>query len=268
VEDARILGGKLERVDTLYRLGIRILNPLWKGETCIGGSHDTDSGLTRFGKESLSRAASLGMILDISHASEASAQEIFEIAEKANRPVIASHSNAYEVCPVSRNLKKSQIQKILSADGIIGINLHRHFLKMDGNAKLEIPELPQLIALLPLFIWIALMFTWRYVSYECATRVEDGTLSFARLFGKSRRVLWSCRVSELLYAAPDTPEARAHAKALAPHAPLHDYTSGADVPLCYLAVASVNEKLHLVRFDCYDELIRTLRFYNKSVLTK
>ena len=37
----------------------------------------------------------------------------------------------------SRNLKKSQIQKILSADGIIGINLHRHFLKMDGNAKLD-----------------------------------------------------------------------------------------------------------------------------------
>ena len=44
-------------------------------------------------------------------------------------------------------------------------------------------KLPQLIALLPLFIWIVLMFTWRYVSYECATRVEDGTLSFARLFG-------------------------------------------------------------------------------------
>lgn len=129
-------------------------------------------------------------------------------------------------------------------------------------------KLPQLIALLPLFIWIVLMFTWRYVSYECATRVEDGTLSFARLFGKSRRVLWSCRVSELLYAAPDTPEARAHAQALAPHAPLHDYTSGAAVPLRYLAVASVNEKLHLVRFDCYDELVRTLRFYNKSVLTK
>ncbi len=137
VEDARILAGKIERIDELYRLGIRILTPLWKGKTCIGGSHDTASGLTRFGKEALLRAASLGMILDISHASEESAREIFEISEKANRPVMASHSNAYEICPVSRNLRKWQLQKMLDCDGIIGINLHRYFLKEDGKAGID-----------------------------------------------------------------------------------------------------------------------------------
>lgn len=134
VEDARILGGRPERVDELFRLGIRLLTPLWKGETCIGGSHDTSSGLTEFGRKALRRAAEIGMILDLSHASEKSSWEILEIAEKANRPIIASHSNAYELCPVSRNLKADQIQAILDHDGIIGINLHRPFLSLDGNA--------------------------------------------------------------------------------------------------------------------------------------
>ena len=131
VEDARILAGKLERVDRLYQESIRILTPLWKGLTCIGGSHDTDEGLTDFGKAALERACDLGMILDISHASERSASEIFEIAERYHRPVIASHSNAFTVCPVSRNLRDRQIKRILACGGVIGLNLHTAFLRTD-----------------------------------------------------------------------------------------------------------------------------------------
>lgn len=137
VEDARILCGIPERVDELYSHGVRILTPLWKGETCIGGSHDTDLGLTEFGRKALSRAAELGMILDISHASEKASEEIFEISAKSERPVIASHSNAFALCPVSRNLRKWQIDKLLSCDGVIGINLHRYFLTEDGNATID-----------------------------------------------------------------------------------------------------------------------------------
>lgn len=137
VEDARILANRLERVDTLFESGIRILTPLWKGESCIGGSHDTDKGLTDFGKAALGRAVDLGMILDISHASVASAEDIFTIAKKHGRPVIASHSNAYDICPVSRNLRREQIGAIVASDGIIGINLYTKFLKPNGNATLE-----------------------------------------------------------------------------------------------------------------------------------
>lgn len=137
VEDARILANQLERVNLLFENGIRILTPLWKGESCIGGSHDTDKGLTDFGRAALERAVSLGMILDISHASAASAEDIFTISKKHCRPVIASHSNAYEICPVSRNLRKDQIQAIVASDGLIGINLYKNFLKPDGNATAE-----------------------------------------------------------------------------------------------------------------------------------
>ena len=137
VEDARILAGKIRRVDRLYEYGIRILTPLWKGLTCIGGSHDTTYGLTDFGKNALEYAVTLGIILDISHASERSAQEILEISQNHRRPVMASHSNAYEICPVSRNLKKELIKATIDSDGIIGINLHQPFLNKSGKACME-----------------------------------------------------------------------------------------------------------------------------------
>ncbi len=134
VEDLRILAGKAERVDALYRMGVRVLTPLWAGETCIGGAHDTVSGLTFFGKNAMRRALSLSMIPDISHASEASADDIFALAEDAKIPVIASHSDAYAVCPVSRNLRDGQVRAIVSSHGLIGLNFHTFFLRKGGGA--------------------------------------------------------------------------------------------------------------------------------------
>ena len=149
LEDARILGGKVERVDTLYEAGVRILTPLWKGCTCIGGSHDTDLGLTPFGKNAIRQAVSRGMIADISHASIASANEIFEIAESLCRPVIASHSNAWSVCRVSRNLRDEQIGKILHSGGVIGLNLHKPFIAEPDTAEAKdlLPHIDHFLSL-------------------------------------------------------------------------------------------------------------------------
>ncbi len=137
VEDARVLAGKLDRVDALRRLGVRIFTPLWAGETCLGGSHDTVAGLSDFGRAAVSRAITLGMIPDISHASVASADEILTIAQELGSPVIASHSNAKEICPVSRNLSNNQVRRLIASGGLIGINLYREFLREDGNASVS-----------------------------------------------------------------------------------------------------------------------------------
>jgi membrane dipeptidase len=137
VEDARILAGKIERVDQLYALGVRILTLMWRDDTCIGGSHNTESGLTDFGKAALRRALELGIVPDISHASVASAADTFAIAKEMHRPVIASHSNAYAICPVERNLRDEQIKQIIESDGIIGINLFPAFIKEGKDISSE-----------------------------------------------------------------------------------------------------------------------------------
>ncbi len=137
VEDARVLDGRIERVAELADLGVKSVIPMWSGETCIGGSHNTNVGLTDFGKLAAKEMLSHGMILDISHASIESSKDIFEISAKHHKPVIASHSNAHAVCPVSRNLQDWQIDAIVASGGIIGINLFRSFLQEDGDATLD-----------------------------------------------------------------------------------------------------------------------------------
>lgn len=133
IEDARILANDLSRVDRLFSLGIRFLTPLWSGETCIGGSHDTVLGLTAFGRAALDRATAQGMLLDVSHASEKASEEIFLISDQHARPVLATHSNSYTVCPVSRNLRDWQIREILRTGGLIGLNLYPPFLQPNGT---------------------------------------------------------------------------------------------------------------------------------------
>ena len=137
LEDARILNGHIERVEKIANLGVKSIIPLWAGETCIGGSHDTNVGLTAFGKLAAKEMLDRGIILDISHASIASSKDIFELSAAYCKPVIASHSNAYALCPVSRNLYDWQADAIIASGGIIGINLYRAFLVKDGRATLD-----------------------------------------------------------------------------------------------------------------------------------
>ena len=137
LEDARILNGHIERVAEIAAMGVRSVIPLWSGESCIGGAHDTNTGLTDFGKRAAKEILTCDMLLDISHASEASSNDILNLSAACGKPVIASHSNAFPICPVSRNLRDWQTRAILSSGGIIGINLYRYFLEENGEATLD-----------------------------------------------------------------------------------------------------------------------------------
>ena len=123
IEDARILDGNLKRTDKIFDLGVRLVTPVWSGVSCIGGAHDTNVGLTEFGKKAVTKMIEKGIILDISHSSEATASEIMDIAQSASRPVIATHSNAYSVHPHSRNLRDTQFYRLKSSGGLVGISL-------------------------------------------------------------------------------------------------------------------------------------------------
>ena len=133
VEDARILDGKIDRLERLYNEGTRILTPLWRGETCIGGSFDTISGLTDFGKEVISKSVGLGIVPDISHASLKSADDIFDIC-LGRCPVIASHSSSYTIFEHPRNLTDSQFRSVCDSGGLVGVNLYTDALGLDPSS--------------------------------------------------------------------------------------------------------------------------------------
>lgn len=124
VEDARILAGDINRLEVLHENGVRIITPLWSGLTCIGGSFDTDEGLTDFGRAVIDGCLDFGIIPDISHASVRSADEILSTAEKRGVPVIASHSDSYSVNAHPRNLRDDQLLRIISLGGLVGLNMY------------------------------------------------------------------------------------------------------------------------------------------------
>ena len=133
VEDARILDGKLERLNILHESGVKYLTLMWGGNTCIGGSHNADGGLTDFGREVVEKCFEIGIIPDISHANYETASDVIDIAYKYKKPIIASHSNSYSLYPHTRNLHDEHTKAIVELGGIIGISLRPSHLTDTKN---------------------------------------------------------------------------------------------------------------------------------------
>lgn len=123
VEDARLLCGDINRLYELKRRGVKYLTIMWGGHTHIGASHDVLGGLTDFGKEVVQKCFELGICPDVSHSNEQVTSEIIEMAYKAGKPVIASHSNSYSVWGHTRNLRDEHFKAIKELGGIVGISL-------------------------------------------------------------------------------------------------------------------------------------------------
>lgn len=132
VEDARILESDISRLDFLYDRGVRILTLMWAGSTIIGGSHNTEDGLTDFGKQVVAKCCEMGIIPDVSHASAASVDDTAAVVSQYNRPFIASHSCAYSLYGHTRNLRDRHIDAVIASGGLIGQSLCRSHLAPDG----------------------------------------------------------------------------------------------------------------------------------------
>lgn len=123
VEDARILCENMDRLFQLYLEGVRILTLVWKGHSKIGGAWDTDQGLTTFGRSVVEACFAVGIIPDLSHGSWTLCNEVLKMAEAAQKPVIATHSNAYAITHISRNITDTLFKKIAESGGVTGISL-------------------------------------------------------------------------------------------------------------------------------------------------
>ena len=134
VEGGHIIEDNLANLEALYQKGARYLTLTWNNSTswATSGADETtkkDSlafkGLTAFGKQVVRRMNELGMIVDVSHVGE---QTFWDVMNTATKPVIASHSCSYSLCPVSRNLKDEQVKAIGKNGGVIHMNFYSGFL--------------------------------------------------------------------------------------------------------------------------------------------
>jgi membrane dipeptidase len=128
VEGGHAIENSLAKLDSLYRLGVRYLTLTWNnGNDWAGSSLDArrHGGLTAFGRQVVQRMNELGMLVDVSHVSDAT---FWDVIATTTRPVIASHSSCRALASHPRNLSDDQLRAIARTGGVVGINFYPVFL--------------------------------------------------------------------------------------------------------------------------------------------
>lgn len=111
----------LDRIDVLYRLGVRRFDAIanYRGYLGDGCLERSDSGLSLYGLAFVERMNDVGMMIDTSHWGERST---FDAIEASKTPLLISHAGARALVPKNRRLKSDElIQALADKGGLIGV---------------------------------------------------------------------------------------------------------------------------------------------------
>lgn len=143
-EGAEAIDPSLEDLEEYYAHGLRSLGIVWSRPNLFGygvqfafpASPDTGPGLTAAGVELVRACNSLGIMLDVSHLTE---EGFWDVARVSRAPLVATHSNAFALCPSSRNLTDDQLRAVRDTGGLVGINFGVADLRPDGEDDPDTP---------------------------------------------------------------------------------------------------------------------------------
>jgi membrane dipeptidase len=130
VEGGHAIEDSLDKLRELHRRGARYLTLTWNnGNAWAGsslGSHGTRTGgLTPFGAEVIREMNRLGMLVDVSHASDETVRDVIAVS---TAPVIASHSSARALSDHPRNLDDELLRAIARTGGVVNVNFYARFI--------------------------------------------------------------------------------------------------------------------------------------------
>ncbi len=141
VEGGHAIEDSLSVLRTYHELGVRYLTLTWNnnnGWADAGMDRPRHHGLTDFGKAVVKEMNRLGMLVDVSHVSE---DTFWDAVRTSAKPVIASHSSAWELCRHPRNLKDEQLKAVADMGGVVCVSFVAAFLSPAFNeARVELEE--------------------------------------------------------------------------------------------------------------------------------
>jgi membrane dipeptidase len=128
LEGVEGLAGSLRNLRIVYYLGVRCIGITWNyaNWAADGVMEARNGGFSIKGKRFVKECNKLGILLDVSHLSETG---FWQLMDMSKEPVLASHSNTFEVCPHPRNLTNEQIKAIIAKNGVIGLTFVPWFVK-------------------------------------------------------------------------------------------------------------------------------------------
>lgn len=130
VEGGHAIENSLDNLRELHRRGARYLTLTWNNGndwagSSIGLNGTRTGGLTDFGRQVVREMNRLGMLVDLSHVSEAT---FADAIAASTLPVIASHSSARALGDHPRNLSDDQLRLVARNGGVVHVNFFTRFL--------------------------------------------------------------------------------------------------------------------------------------------
>jgi membrane dipeptidase len=133
MENAYSIGSELDNIDEYYAKGARMMglvhsrnNDLCDSSTDAAVRAGADNGLTEFGSAAVKRMNDLGIVIDVSHASD---KTFFDVLEQSKSPIMASHSSSRAVCGSPRNLSDEQLLALKKNGGVIQLCILSDYIK-------------------------------------------------------------------------------------------------------------------------------------------
>lgn len=153
IENGYSLGRRLDLLDAAHARGARYLGLTHTGHNAIctssgarpelGDAPAGDIGLSLFGRSVVQRANALGIMVDVSHSSDACVRDVLRASTV---PVIASHSAAHALVPHPRNLSDALLRGIADKGGVVQVVAYTGFLKQDAGREAAEAELQEAVA--------------------------------------------------------------------------------------------------------------------------
>lgn len=146
MENGFPLAKDLSRVEEFYKKGVRYITLChsFHNDICDSSSDGKPAehnGLSDFGRQVVTEMNRLGMMVDVSHASDKS---FFDVVEYSKAPIIASHSSVRAVAQHNRNMTDEMIKKLAAKGGVIQICILDEYVKNPDTTTVNYKRIKQI----------------------------------------------------------------------------------------------------------------------------
>lgn len=139
IENGYAIGQDLSLLEHFADEGIVYMTLCHNGNNDICGSArpregEPRLGLSDFGAQAIALMNRLGVMVDLSHASE---ESFYDALNCSRLPIVCSHSSCRALCDHPRNLTDDQMRALAAKGGVMQVTLYNGFLVKDGQATIE-----------------------------------------------------------------------------------------------------------------------------------
>lgn len=137
IENGYAVGVDISNVERFAGRGVVYMTLCHNGDNDICDSARGKSehgGLSAFGRDVVREMNRVGMMIDLSHASQ---DTFYDVLQLSSVPVVCSHSSCRALCNHPRNLTDEQMRALAAKGGVMQVTMYSGFLVEEGEATLD-----------------------------------------------------------------------------------------------------------------------------------